>query len=219
MKAFIITLPDNVESAYGATKCLESIKKFDCDLEAEYFTATTPHTLSDIKWSWPLRKKSTCPHTGLLLTAYKNADIKKRLACAESHYRLWKLCLEINEEILVLEHDAIFVRKFLPFKHSYDAISLNDPRKATFKGNDYDGALVEGINDVPLVTDQNVPQGLPGHSAYLITPAGATTAIEAQDNIGWWPNDAIMCKQIMPNIGCVKPYYTKIQNIKSSTVY
>lgn len=218
MKAYVITLPNNKDSVLSASRCIDSIHKYECQLEPEYFTATTPETLSTVKWTWPHRKKATCPHTGLLLTAYKNADINKRIACAESHYRLWQLCVEQNRQILILEHDAIFTRKFIPFKHTYDAVSLNDPRKATFKGDDYDNLLHEGLNKVPSVTSDNVPQGLPGHSAYIITPKGARKAIEVQNSIGWWPNDAIMCKQIMPNIGCVKPYYTKLQNTKSSTV-
>lgn len=218
MKGFVITIAHNTDSERSAGKCIESAEKLGCEIDIDFYMATTPETVSNIRWTWPLRKKATCPHTGLRLSAYKNVDIQKRIACAESHYRLWKHCVDLDEEILVLEHDAIFTRKFKPFEHTYDAVSLNTPIKATFKGNEYDNKLQEGISDVPYVADEIMPQGLPGHSAYLITPQGASKVIELQDRIGWWPNDAIMCKQLMPNIGCAKPYYTNLQNIKSSTV-
>lgn len=218
MKAFIITIPHNKESIRSAQRCYDSIRDTrSLHLEAEFFQATTPNTLSKINWTWPLRKKLICPKTNLLLTAYKNVDINKRIACAESHYRLWNKCVELKRPICILEHDAIFIRQFVPFKHTFDVLSLNSPIGATFKGNEYDNALDEGESPVPYIADKNIPQGLPGHSAYIITPKGAKKAIELQDTIGWWPNDAIMCKQLMSNIGCVKPYYTELQNTKSST--
>lgn len=58
------------------------------------------------------------------------------MACFMSHYRLWKKCAEDNEALIVLEHDAMFIRKLnvdLQRETSYDVVSLNDPRGATRK--------------------------------------------------------------------------------------
>ena len=61
------------------------------------------------------------------------------------------------------------------------------------------------------MTDESIPQGLPRHSAYIIKPEGAKKIIELQESIGWWPNDAIMCKQLCSWLRVHKPYYTKVQ--------
>lgn len=216
MKAFIITLNTDLSKQY-ANKCIDSIKTTQSVLDVEIFTATTPDTLFDVNWTWPIVKKKTCPYTGMILKAYKNADIKKRISCAQSHYRLWQKCVDTNEEICILEHDAVFVRKFEPFDFDGGVIALNNPIKATFMSNEYDAALYNGINDIPYVADQSIPQGLPGNSAYIIKPWAAKELIDKQNEIGWWPNDAIMCRQLFPWLKIVKPYYTQVQDIKSTT--
>lgn len=216
MKAFIITLNNDLSKQYTQT-CIDSIITTESVLDVEIFDASTPETLFEVNWTWPVAKKKTCPYTGMILKAYKNADIKKRIACAQSHYRLWQKCVELNETICILEHDAVFVRKFEPFEFDGGVLALNSPVKATFMSNEYDAALAEGINDIPYITDLSKPQGLPGNSAYIIKPWAAQELIDKQDQIGWWPNDAIMCRQIFPWLKIVKPYYTQVQDIKSTT--
>ena len=174
-----------------------------------------------VNYTWPLRKKVTCPKTGLLLSAYKTYDNNKRIAAAQSHYMLWRKCVTLDRPIMILEHDAIFTKRFdlsiLEWWPGEGAISINDPRGATFNADFYDSKLRNGINEVPLVTGNDVPQGLPGHSAYVIYPHAAREVMKLQDEIGWWPNDAIMCRQLCPWIRCYKPYLTKCQGIKSTT--
>ena len=59
---------------------------------------------------------------------------------------------------------------------------------------------------------------MPGHSAYVIKPWAAKQIIEKQNEIGWWPNDAIMCKQFFKGeLKVVYPYYTTIQGVQSTT--
>lgn len=218
MKAFIITIFDNSNSVKYANVCLNSIKETKSDIDACLFSAITPETMFEVTWTWPSRKKQTCSKTGLLLTAYKNADINKRISCAQSHYLLWKKCVELNETICILEHDAIFVKKFDVKEFNGGAMSINSPLSATFKDIEYNDALQEKENEVPWIADKTIPQGLPGNSAYLIKPWAAQKAIELQDTIGWWPNDAIICKQLCPWLSVYKPYITKVQNINSTTV-
>jgi GR25 family glycosyltransferase involved in LPS biosynthesis len=217
MKAFIITLINNQNSNDYARECLKSIKETNSDLDAEIFPAVTPETMFDCTWRWPERKKSTCNTTGLTLIAYKNLDLKKRISCAQSHYQLWKLCVDINEPVCILEHDAYFIKQYKEFEFKGGALSINSPITATFNDREYDSKLINGENAVPQVTENNIPHGLPGNSAYIIKPWAAKKAIELQDNIGWWPNDAILCKQLCPWLTVYKPYYTKVQDIKSTT--
>lgn len=216
MKAFIITLNNESSKCYS-NRCIDSIKETNSNLDIKIFDAVTPDTLFDINWTWPVIKKSICPYTGMTLKAYKNTDIKKRIACAQSHYRLWQKCVELDETICILEHDAIFVRKFEPFDFEGGVLALNSPIKATFMSAEYDAALNEGVNNIPYITDLSKPQGLPGNSAYVIKPWAAQELIDKQNEIGWWPNDAIMCRQLFSWLKIVKPYYTQVQDIKSTT--
>ncbi len=219
IKAFIITLMKDAWSLSYAERCLQSIQDTESDIEATLFNATTPETIFPVAWTWPSGKKITCEKTNLFLKPYKTYDINKRIAAAQSHYRLWQMCQSMNESIMILEHDALFTNKFVtPINdNKIGAYSINDPRGATFKSKDYDQKLQEGFNNVPWVAPQNIPQGLPGHSAYVITPWAATDIIEKQNRIGWWPNDAIMCRQLCDWLYVYKPYFTKTQGIKSTT--
>jgi len=219
MKAFIITLMQDVWSLSYAERCLQSIQDTESDIEATLFDATTPETIFPVAWTWPTGKKITCSKTNLLLKPYKTYDNNKRIAAAQSHYRLWKMCEAMNESIMILEHDAIFTRQFTQPKQfdGIGAYSINDPRGATFKSKEYHSALTEGFNSVPWVASKNIPQGLPGHSAYVITPWAARDITQKQDSIGWWPNDAIMCSQLCEWLYVYTPYFTKTQGIKSTT--
>lgn len=209
----------DVWSLSYAERCLQSIQDTESDIEATLFDATTPETIFPVAWTWPTGKKITCSKTNLLLTPYKTYDNNKRIAAAQSHYKLWKHCVGINEPIMILEHDAIFTHKFEAPSTTLNvgAYSINDPKGATFKSKDYSNKVKEGFNTVPWVAPENIPQGLPGHSAYVITPWAARDIIEKQDSIGWWPNDAIMCKQLCEWLYVYKPFFTKTQGTKSTT--
>jgi len=54
-------------------------------------------------------------------------------------------------------------------------------------------------------------------SAYIIKPAGAKKLIELVKQYGLWPNDAIMCRQLVPRLGVTRKFYTNIQGLKSTT--
>lgn len=219
MKAYIITIFSNKDSMRYAHRVLDSIQETGSELTVELFPAVTPETMVDVNYTWPLETKTTCPKTNLLLKPYKTYDNNKRIAAAQSHYRLWKMCEAMNEPIMILEHDALFIRKFTEPKlfKGIGAYSINDPRGSTFKAEDYHNNLQEGFNSVPWVASKDIPQGLPGHSAYVLTPWAAKDIIEKQDRIGWWPNDAIMCSQLCEWLFVYKPYFTKTQGTKSTT--
>ena len=71
---------------------------------------------------------------------------------------------------------------------------------------------------VPYVdSDRQVPQGLAGNSAYIIKPTGANHLIGLVKEYGLWPNDAIMCRQLVTGLGVTKKFYTNTQKLKSTT--
>ena len=233
MQAFVITMMDDVESCEQADVVIDSSNHFDNEFVIDKFIATTPENVVEafksekLQWNYPWTQEVMDLATGLRKSPYETADPKKRMACFMSHYRLWKKCVEDNEALIVLEHDAKFIRKLdidLQRETSYAVVSLNDPRGATRKAAVYDELIQNNRYDkhvvaVPWIDDYSTPQGLPGNSAYYITPLGANKLLELVKEYGAWPNDAIMCRQLMPRmLGCLRNYATTIQrNHQSST--
>lgn len=249
MKAYIITLHNHHDSTVSMRRCLQSIYKNNCNLEPLVFPAITPDNLKTTmdrvfggdpifqpKYTYPTEGEKFDMRSGLKLTAYKGKNLQRRIACFMSHYLLWLNCLKNQEEIMILEQDAVFTRKFeynrlkkaMP-KQNDMIIALNDPIGATRKAAFFHKQVVANydkngkkrpdfISGIPWIDDQMIPQGLPGNSAYIINPAAAKKLIDLTAEYGIWPNDAMMCKQLMPNVLKIcYPYYTKVMPGQSTT--
>ncbi len=229
INAFIIYQPEN-EKSVQAVKMLEySINGYHCDIDCTRFEATTPKTLHThvndnfptLKYTYPKQGETQLHEaTGLKLTGYHAADIAKKFACTVSHARLWKKCVELNEDIMILEHDAFFTQKYIDFEWEGGILGLNDPRGATRNSHifHYKASAKPGIVDCPYVDEKSVPQGLAGNSAYIIRPFAAKFLISKLEEYGAWPNDALMCNQICPWLKVVYPYFSTVQgNISTTT--
>ena len=234
MKSYVIAIPDHQESQLAANKCIQSSKDLQNNFTINKFTAITPPDVDrllkefQIKWNYPWEGKVTDFSTGLTKSAYSTNNPKARIACALSHYQLWKNCYQDDIPYLILEHDAIFISKLNyenPIKSHKLIISINNPRFATRKAGDYHNLIKSstadgyGVVPVPNIDEMNVPQGLPGNSAYIIKPEGARRMIKLVEDYGLWPNDALMCKQLIPRIGCTQKYYTRVQGVRSTTTF
>lgn len=249
MDAYIISITNNHESTVATRRCMLSIKDSRSNLNAFIYDAVTPRNLKEnmdkvfrkssilppITYTYPIEGSRFDMKSGMVLTAYPTADINKRISCFMSHYNLWLKCIKDDKPIMILEHDALFTRKFdysiIEDRFKGDILALNSPIGATRRAKLYDSKIKEmftsktkkpkdGINItlVPWIDDKAVPQGLPGNSAYIIKPAGAKKLVELTNEYGIWPNDALMCKQLMPGkLQQVFPWYTKVQKIDSHT--
>ena len=224
MEAFVITISNNTKSNAAADRCIRSanipVKKFEAITE---MMAEKLMRELGIKWNYPWKGEEYDMKAGVKKTAYQTANPFKRIGCFLSHYLLWKRCAEQDEPIMILEHDAIFIQPFDEtafMKAECDIISLNDPRGATRKAQDFHEKLQKNpqtIQRVPTIDDLMIPQGLPGNSAYIIKPSGAKKMLELVKEYGAWPNDALMCKQLIQSIASSKIYYTKVQGTASTT--
>ena len=237
MKAFVITLTGNDDSEAMAKRCIDSIKRTETLLEAKKFDASTPITINEhskevfgkkIQWTWPISNVEDGHDfgTGLYKKCYAANDFLRVVACSYSHMRLWKNCVDWDEQICVLEHDAIFTRSFdwtVYDDESWGVLGLNDPRGNTRKGAKFHEMVSKkrGIQKVPSIDDLSgdlpLPMGLAGNSAYLLRPHAAKQLLEKTEKLGVWPNDAIMCKQLFPWLRVTYPYYTTTQRNVSST--
>jgi GR25 family glycosyltransferase involved in LPS biosynthesis len=220
MKAFAIYQPNEEPSRQVFNRLKKSIEEHKCDLDLVPFSASTPETIGDLEYTYPLEGE-TKTVDNLKLVGYRCSDVKKKIACTLSHLRLWKKCVELNEEIMVLEHDALFIRSFKPFEWVGGVLGLNNPLGATRLSRVfYEKAmsLGDGVQICPFVDNANVPQGLAGNSAYIIKPCFAQRLINKTEEVGIWPNDALMCNQLFPNeLKIITPFYTRVQGGISTT--
>jgi len=228
MIAYSIVIKDNETSETGFNNLVESSKKVGNDFEIKKFKAVTPPDVKEVlqahklQWNYPWEGTVTDFSSGLTKRAYETRSPKARVACALSHYRLWNLCANTNKSILILEHDAVFTTAldFNMNDSKFNILGINNPLGCTFKSRDYCHTILKNDSkeqSVPRLAPANVPQGLAGNSAYIIKPAGANKLISLVKEFGLWPNDAIMCYQLVPKLGVTRKFYTGIQTLKSTT--
>lgn len=171
-KAYIISLMNNGNAQVSTRKVLQSIKNTQTDLQTFIVPATTPDTIDlDIKsnfsreyaeslyenkrlrYTWPKTpvEDGIDFSTGIYKRAYAAADWRKVAACTVSHMRMWQQCIDLDEPIVILEHDAFFVRKF---KYVYVAMCGHKMGSAA-KGTDYKEFHYPGAKNREVSRDQN----------------------------------------------------------------
>lgn len=230
MKVQAITLIGNDISENGFKVLCKSSDQVGNDFNIEKFMAYTESNVvsvmksHDLKWNWPWSGTIMDSETGLRKHSYGGRVKERRMACALSHWHLWDVCHSFNEPMLILEHDALFLEKLDYQKildSKYGIVGLNNPHGATRLPGKFDEVVRKGMDDiidVPKIDDDKVPQGLAGNSAYIIKPWAAEKLLSKVYRYGMWPNDAIMCKQLLPDIlGVTTKYYTKVQGLRSTT--
>ena len=230
----VITMTNNEVSLEAFTKLQDSSYRVGNDFRPEIFEATIAENAEDhlskllLEWNYPWEGVVTDLKTGLKKSAYPTRNRLNRIACAISHYRLWAVCVKTNKPMLIMEHDAIFIQRLrydnLLEDNHYNIIGINNPIGNTRKSHEFHKILQQsvdrentGIVPVPTIDNFDIPQGLAGNSAYIIKPKGARMCIKAASEHGLWPNDALMCKQLIPHMGVTKAYYTNTQRVVSTT--
>lgn len=228
MKAVCIVIKNNKISENGYQNLVNSSRDVGNDFEILKWNAVTPENVdkfiegSGVRWNYPWKGSHHDEETGLLKSAYNTANPKARIACAVSHYCLWSESAMNNETMLILEHDALFINKidFSPDDTKAEIIGINNPIGATRRANLFHSKIQESelqFQLIPKIDDDIIPQGLAGNSAYIIKPNGAKKLLELVDRYGLWPNDAIMCRQLISKMCVTKKYYTRVQGLQSTT--
>ena len=228
IKAYVICIMDNPLSESSAARLAESMPS---NANLHSFDAVVPKRVSvlsrthNIEWKYPWSGEEFDMASGFKKKAYPTKEPNKRIACFLSHYLLWKHCIELDEPIIIHEHDACYFNQDpLPLeqfeKSYYDIIGLNDPRKATRLASLYHDKVQQSKGNIvraPVIDDSLVPQGIAGNSSYYIKPRGAREMVFLTKQYGAWPNDALMCRQLVNRLGQSKKYYTYVQGLESTT--
>ena len=246
MKAKAIVLPrENTPSSQisekGWNTLVKSSRKVGNNFEIERFDAITPDTMQEplrdleekgIRWNYPFEGSEIDFKSGLVKKAYFG-DRANRISCFLSHYALWEECANQDEIYLILEHDAVFINPLetellIGNPEITRIVGINDPHGATRRARHFHDRIqnrnggVPGVYvmGVPIIDRPEIPQGLAGNSAYLMTPSAAKEMLTLVQTYGMWPNDALMCYQLMR--GALKVslrYYTRVQGLQSTTVW
>lgn len=112
-RKFIITLVNLPQSLQAAEHCIESAK-----LHGEHHGLEISPAISKFEaLDFFTRHGFTWFHADYNFE--KNKDPLPEMGCFASHYQLWRRCIELDEPIIILEHDAVFRYPVPPlrFKH------------------------------------------------------------------------------------------------------
>jgi len=165
MKSYVIRLLDFFDSIEWAKKTYDSGKQYKWDIE--YFNGVNgrKETLDDYNLKINTKHKKS-----------NNAFLRPgTVGCFLSHYKLWQRCIELNESICILEHDAIIL-------DSFPEVKFNNILK-----------FVKGPETKPIYLGKWWASG----AGYCVTPEGAEKLINFSQIEGAMPAD------IMLNTGIV----------------
>lgn len=157
MKAFVITIEDHVKSVQAAKRCIKTAKKFGLDVET--FKAITPKD----------NPKKMLEARDIPLQPFNEiwSRTQNCMAAFMSHYSLWEMSVNLNENIIIFEHDAVMIGS-LPEDLQFDkVITFSKPSYGK-----YNTPTQMGVG--PLVQKAY----LGGAHGYIVSPEGAKELIE-----------------------------------------
>lgn len=185
MSARVIAVIGHEKSESSARRCVESARAFG--VEAEIFPAVTPANVHALA----MRERIRFTDDG---SEFSNPDAAK--SCFMSHYMLWKQCVAENVEMLVLEHDAVFV-DMLPQLENVMMVNLGRPSYGQFSTPSKPGHFS---------LFSKARGHLPGTHGYLISPRAAARLVEFAWRKGAQPADVFLNKTDFPFITEVFPW-------------
>lgn len=189
-------------SEESADRLIESGKRFGMEIEKFYgFT--------------PLSKpRHIAKSQGIPIQGFKEvySRFDNCLAAFLSHFALWRLSVELNEEITIFEHDAYIVSPIPDYIDHTGCISLGKPSYGKYRT-----PSLLGVN--PLMSKQYFP----GAHAYRVSPKGAKVLVKGS-KVDAGPTDVFLHKHRFPFLQEYYPwpveardYFTTIQKEKGCT--
>lgn len=151
MKAYVITIMNHQGSLESSWRCIEYGLKYNLNIER--FPAITPKDnplllleqegISDLGFEEKYSRNLNC------------------ISAFLSHYSLWKKCIELDEEVIIFEHDAVLTAP-LPAAPYEFVCNFGKPSYGQ-----YNTPPTLGLN--PLTSKKYFP----GAHAYGVKPEGA----------------------------------------------
>jgi GR25 family glycosyltransferase involved in LPS biosynthesis/predicted O-methyltransferase YrrM len=198
--AYVITLPGNETSEKCTARCVDSLNAVGMKYElfpgfdgTDRKVIKTPDHLKDQQW---IKWIKVADH---LLSP-------SEIACAMSHIALWAHCVSINKPIVILEHDALMLKKYTKMPglccvdtlgHMYwtnEAIAKLKLQNISMLQEYLKENELHTFNDFPFlnVANENYLYQL-GQHAYAIDPYAAKKLLTTVINQGLTqPNDTLV---------------------------
>lgn len=206
MKVFIITIEGMESSERLASVAYESARAYG--YEPHYFMAYTKDDSLGILESHGVKPiwDTNTPYYDL----YSQwTSVPGTRGCFTSHYGLWNICVELNEPIVIFEHDAIMLRP-------WDNPDWKDVLHLDWEGSIRRRSMRNEFDSYADVQENKVfRMGFsPGEAngvysmncayAYAIKPLAAEKLISEAKNNGWFAADRFIREPIV-NIETVHP--------------
>jgi len=197
-KTFVIALKDHPISLSQLNDCLLSAKAHNWEVET--FWGTNGKTLSLDSWKQigvtPLLHKGSMNKLGTW-------------GCFFSHFSLWNKCIELNEPIVILEHDAIIKSKWVSIDVSIALVKLHEDYSFKINSN--------GWIDPNGFVDSDSGQASSSTHAYCITPEQANKLIYFAKTVGGYATDRMMGDRVLKIQHLGKPSMVERQDSYSTT--
>lgn len=187
-KAFVIALKNHPVSELQLAECLASAKEYNWDVEI--FWGVNGKTITDDTWITEGISVRTDKPT------INNPGVQ---GCFLSHWALWNKCIELDEPIIILEHDAVILTQWMPIELNSSIVKLHKHySRKRIKVDFHSGAWTKS-----------------GH-AYCISPEHARILVQFVKVIGAYEVDIIMGSNVIP-VQHINPSWVERQNTFSTT--
>ena len=200
MKVFIIAIKDHVQSEELANRSLASAINLGYDASI-FYSLTNGLNMQGSESLDFLKSENVYPilrPKNPYFLMYRHwTNVAGVRGSFSSHYRLWQKCTQLEEPIIILEHDAVLLKEWQDQEWE-DVLHL-----------DWEGSLkrrhLRGIQDKHLPVIENsvfrmgfIPQETPEIVsmnccyAYAITPNACKKLIKESKHYGWFAVDRFM---------------------------
>jgi hypothetical protein len=183
MKAFVIILQQSEHSRKVGAEAIEAAGKFG--IEPQVHNAVLGYDAPELFAKYGITRFLT---RDLI-------DNPGHQGCFLSHFELWMKCVKLNEPIIILEHDGVFVRP-LPedILDQFSGVLKLDPYDVFV--DSYEGKVEASLNDPVDVwhpparnTWHGVGEFIWGAYGYIIKPNAALELVQFSRKIGAAPTD------------------------------
>lgn len=217
MITYIIRLEENAHSCKMAQECYDQAVVHG--LQPKFFKAINGND-TEVHYA----------RTGIFRAKkFKKNRLGVR-GCFFSHYYLWKTCVELNEPIIILEHDGYFIKSIdssiLDTFEDVLKLDRHDPY-----GKHYDSLVEQEKNNTTTVINYNnlAPKAgginyFKGAYSYIIKPSAAQKLIDYIADNGHLPADQqireplLDLKVTVPTVARLHPFYALDNNINSASL-
>ena len=220
IKSFIIRLEENEHSSQMAEECLLQAVKHG--LRPSYYKAINGNDFQHHYNTTKIKKQGK----------FKKGRLGV-IGCFFSHYYLWQTCVQLNEPIIILEHDGYLIRpiddailnqfddvlkldRLDPYSKNYE-FDLEDEKHLDITVEPY-------TNDPTKVLKQGLKDYFKGAYSYIIKPHAAIKLIRYIQVNGHRPADQqinatiVKLQTTVPTVARLHPYYAIGNNIDTASL-